>query len=165
MTPDRRPARSFALALIVLVVLGAAISEPVLAMPNAVRLLIGSWGGSGRLYYTDGTSEGIRCRAYYTGRGHELGLAILCKSEKNPIHIRSKLRVSGNRVYGRWEERTFNARGTAEGTLGARNMRLSISGSGLTGKMIVSIRRSSHRVTILTQAIAMSRATMDFTRR
>jgi hypothetical protein len=164
MMLNRRTAKLSILVAVVAMSL-AASAMPVLAMPDAVRLLVGSWGGSGRIYYNDGTSEGIKCAAYYTGHDRELTLAIQCRSEKNPIHIRSKLRLSGGRVSGKWEERTFNASGTASGTIGDSSFQLSISGGGFTGKMAASVRNSSHRVTISTQGIAMSRATMDFTRR
>ena len=131
---------------------------------NAVTALIGSWGGSGRISYTDGSSESIRCTAYYTGGGNELRMAIQCKSDKNPIHIRSKLRIDGNRASGEWEERTFNASGTASGKIGAGSMSLGISGGGFTGSMSVSFTKSSHSVNISAQGIAMSRVTIGFGR-
>lgn len=132
---------------------------------SAVTTLIGSWGGSGRITYTDGSSEGIRCTAYYSGSGSELRMAIQCKSDKNPINIRSRLRIEGGHASGDWEERTFNASGTASGTIGASSMSLSISGGGFSGSMAVSFSKSSHNVTISTQGIAMRRATMSFSRR
>lgn len=123
--------------------------------------LVGSWSGSGRLHYTDGSSEGIRCTAYYTLQSNAFSLAIQCRSEKNPIHIRSKLNVSGNRLAGDWEERTFNAAGTATGTVSGDQIQLNVGGGGFTGSMAVSIGGSTQRVRIATQGIAMSRATID----
>ena len=111
------------------------------------------------------TSEGISCNAYYTGGERELSMAIQCRSEKNPIHIRSKLRIDGRRISGAWEERTFNATGTASGSIGASTINLSVSGGGFSGSMAVSVSRSSHQVSITTQGIAMSRATIGFRRR
>ena len=132
---------------------------------NAVATLIGSWGGSGRISYTDGSSESIRCTAYYTGGGNELRMAIQCKSDKNPIHIRSKLRIDGNRASGDWEERTFNASGTASGSIGSSNLSLGISGGGFTGSMAVSFSKASHSVNVSAQGVAMSRVTINFNRR
>lgn len=126
--------------------------------------LIGDWSGSGRIYYTDGSSEGIRCSAYYSGGGSNLSMAIQCRSDKNPIHIRSKLRIEGSRASGEWEERTFNASGTASGSAGPGRLSLSVSGGGFSGSMSVSFSRSSHNVTITTQGVAMSRAVMNFSR-
>lgn len=135
------------------------------AGPGAAERLVGSWAGSGRLYYTDGSSEGISCNAYYTGGGSELTMAIQCRSERNPIHVRSKLRVSGGHLSGAWEERTFNAAGTAEGSMGSNAINLQVSGGGFSGSMAVSVSGSSHSVNITTQGIAMSRAVISFRKR
>lgn len=136
-----------------------AIEAPVIAT------LAGSWGGSGRISYTDGSSESIRCNAYYTGGGNTLNMAIQCKSNSNAIHVRSKLRIDGARASGEWEERTFNANGTASGRVDGSSMSLSLGGGGFTGTMSVSFGKSSHSVSISTQGIAMSKATMSFSRR
>ncbi|MGE0698834.1 MAG: hypothetical protein AB7O57_07045 [Hyphomicrobiaceae bacterium] len=152
---------------------GAAVAMLVLAgvpgvgaaEPEVVAALAGSWGGSGRITYTDGSSEGINCSAYYTGAGNELRMAIQCRSDKNPIHIRSRLRIDGKRATGDWEERTFNASGTASGTAGGGSLSLSVSGGAFSGTMQVSYSKSSHSVTISTKGIAMSRATMQMSRR
>jgi hypothetical protein len=142
-----------------------SLGVPSAAPPAAIATLAGSWGGSGRITYTDGSSEGISCSAYYTGSDNELRMAIQCRSEKNPIHIRSRLRIDGKRASGDWEERTFNASGTASGSVGSSNLSLSVSGGGFSGTMNVSFSRSKHSVTITTQGIAMSRATMQMSRR
>lgn len=131
---------------------------------DAISTLAGGWRGSGRIHYTDGTSEGISCTAYYRGGGRTLGLAIQCRSEKNPIHIRSKLQISGGKVSGNWEERTFNASGTTSGTVGRGSLHLNIAGGGFSGTMSVSFGRSVHTVTVSTQGIAMKSASMNFKR-
>jgi len=135
------------------------------ASDSAVSALTGSWGGSGRISYTDGSSEAIRCTAYYTGGGNALNMVIQCKSDKNPIHIRSKLRIDGSHASGEWEERTFNASGSVAGTVSANSMLLNISGGGFSGSMSVSFGKAAHTVNVNTKGIAMSRATMNFSRR
>jgi hypothetical protein len=151
---------SFAAAMML-----APLPPAVAAGSDTVKTLIGSWGGSGRIRYTDGSSESLRCNAYYTGGGSQLNMAIQCQSDKNSIHIRSKLRIDGARASGDWEERTFNASGTASGRVESSSMSLSLNGGGFTGSMSVSISPSSHTVSISTQGIAMSGATMSFGRR
>jgi len=152
---------SLAFALLTFTSLGPA--HAVDAGP--IGTLLGSWGGSGRISYTDGSSEGIRCTANYTGGGNELRMAIRCQSDKNPIDIRSRLKIEGNRASGEWEERTFNASGTASGSVSGNRISLGISGGGLTGSMAISFSKSSHNVSISTQGIPMSSATMNFSRR
>jgi hypothetical protein len=137
----------------------------VAAQPEAISTLVGSWGGGGRITYTDGSSENITCSAYYTGSGNDLRMAIQCRSDKNPIHIRSRLRIDGGRATGEWEERTFNASGNATGSVGANSMSLSVTGGGFSGTMNVTFGKASHNVTITTQGIAMSKATMQMSKR
>jgi hypothetical protein len=141
------------------------LSWPAFAQSSPTSTLVGSWGGSGRISYNDGSSESIRCNAYYTGGGNQLTMAIQCKSETNAINLRSKLKIEGTRASGDWEERTFNANGTASGKAGGDSLSLSIGGGGFTGTMAVSYTKSSHNVQITTQGIAMKAATMTFTRR
>lgn len=150
---------------VVAIMLATAVMAPGAAAADLVSALAGSWGGSGRITYADGSSEGIQCTANYTGGGNELRLAIQCKSDKNPIHVRSKLRIDGSRASGEWEERTFNASGSASGSVGANGMSLSISGGGFDGSMSVTVGKSSHSIVISAKGVAMSRVAMNFSRR
>lgn len=135
------------------------------AAANPISALSGSWGGSGRITYNDGSTEGINCSAYYSGSGNELKMAIQCRSDRNPIHIRSQLRITGNRATGTWEERTFNASGSASGSVSDSSLSLNVSGGGFSGTMAVRIAQSSHTVSIATQGITMRSATMSFSKR
>lgn len=166
MTSRILTSRSFGqLAVALMALLMAPFGNVHAVESSAVGTLIGSWGGSGRISYTDGSSENIHCNAYYTGGGNTLNMAIQCKSDSKAIHVRSKLRIDGSRASGDWEERTFNANGTASGRVDGGSMSLSLGGGGFTGSMSVSFGKSSHNVSISTQGIAMSKATMSFSRR
>ncbi|MGC2410994.1 MAG: hypothetical protein WA441_13625 [Methyloceanibacter sp.] len=124
------------------------------ADPSPFDTLLGSWGGSGEIRLDQGKMERIKCNAYYTGGGAELGMAIRCSSESYKIEIRSKLSYSGGRLTGNWEERTFNAQGSAVGTATPDKITLSISG-GVTGTMQVSYSKSRQSVSISTQGVAL----------
>ncbi len=93
----------------------AAPSQPVVANPSPFDTLLGSWRGSGTVQLDSG-KERLSCNAYYTGGGNSLGMAIRCTSDSSKVEIRSKLSLSGNRITGNWEERTYNASGSASGT-------------------------------------------------
>jgi hypothetical protein len=125
--------------------------------------LLGSWRGGGQLELSEGRTERLKCNAYYTGGGSQLGLAILCKSESSNIHIRSKLSQSGGRITGTWEERTFNAEGNASGQATGDKISLQISG-GVTGTMLVSYSRSRQNVVISAQGIPLKSVSIDLTR-
>jgi hypothetical protein len=117
--------------------------------------LRGSWSGSGQIRYDDGTAEGIRCNAYYTGEGARLRLAIRCESGTNKVEIRGQLTAQGDTLSGTWEERTFNAAGEAKGRVAGGKMSLSISGGGFKGAMSVSATGGRQAVNINTEGIKM----------
>lgn len=129
-------------------------AAPSQADPSPFDTLLGSWGGTGEIRLDKGRKERIKCSAYYTGGGSELGMAIRCQSDNYKIEIRSKLSYSGGRLSGNWEERTFNASGSASGTASPSNIRLSISG-GVSGTMNVSYSKTSQSVSIATQGVAL----------
>ena len=112
------------------------------AGPSPFNTLFGSWGGTGELRLDKGRKERIKCSAYYTGGGSELGMAIRCQSDSYKIEIRSKLSYSGGRLSGNWEERTFNASGAASGTATPSSIRLSISGA-VSGSMNVTYTKTT----------------------
>ena len=110
------------------------------AAGNPFDILLGSWRGSGQIVLSDGKAERLKCNAYYTGGGSQLGMAIRCQSESSNVEIRSKLSQSGGRITGTWEERTFNATGIASGQASGDKISLQISG-GVTGTMSGLLQR------------------------
>jgi hypothetical protein len=130
---------------------------------NPFNVLLGSWRGAGQIKLTDGKTERLKCNAYYTGGGSQLGMAIRCQSESSNVEIRSKLSQSAGRITGTWEERTFNAQGTASGKATGDKISLQISG-GVTGTMLVSYSGSRQSVSISTQGIALQSVKIDLSR-
>jgi hypothetical protein len=137
-------------------------TKPVQANPSPFDTLLGSWRGSGRIMLDSGP-ERLSCNAYYTGGGSQLGMAIRCKSDSSSVEIRSKLSLSGSRLTGNWEERTFNAQGTATGTARPGRLAIRVTGS-VTGSMIVNYSRTSQSVSIATQGIALKSVSINLTR-
>jgi len=138
-------------------------SGPTGADAGPFDTLLGSWRGSGQIELSQGKTERLKCNAYYTGGGSQLGMAIRCQSESSNVEIRSKLSQSGGRVTGTWEERTFNAEGNASGQATNGKITLSISGS-VIGSMQVSYSASRQSVSISTQNIALKSVSIDLTR-
>jgi len=128
--------------------------QPAHSDPGPFNTLLGSWGGSGEYSLADGTRERIKCNAYYTGGGSQLGMAIRCSGGSNKIEIRSKLNNSGGRITGHWEERTFNAEGDASGTATGDRISLQISGA-VSGNMSVAYTAKSQSVSIATTNTAL----------
>lgn len=135
-----------------------ALAVPVmlmnLATPSAAdptfEPLLGSWGGSGSYKLQDGTSEKLKCDAYYTGSGSQLGIAVRCTGKTNKIEMRSKLTSNGGALSGSWEERTYNANGNVTGKLTDQNLKLQIAG-GVAGSMTVTFEKTKQDVAIATE--------------
>lgn len=125
--------------------------------------LLGSWGGSGEIRLDKGRKERIKCNAYYTGGGSQLGLAIRCQSDSYKIEIRSKLSYSGGRLTGNWEERTFNASGSASGSATDSSIKLAITGP-VNGSMNVNFTKSRQSVSISTQGSALQGVSITLAR-
>lgn len=137
-----------------------APSHTVAASP--FDTLLGTWRGSGTVRLNTGT-ERLSCNAYYTGGGQRLGLAIRCSSPSGKVEIRSKLSLSGNRLSGNWEERTYNASGVASGTAKPGRLSIRVSG-GIRGSMTVKYSKSSQSVSISTSGSPLQGVSIRLTR-
>jgi hypothetical protein len=140
-----------------------AASEPAAANPTFAPLL-GSWGGSGTYKLQDGTSEKLKCDAYYTGTGSQLGIAVRCQGTTNKIEMRCKLSANGSSLSGSWEERTYNAEGAVNGTLSETKLTFSISG-GVSGNMTIIYDQSKQSVAIATQGIPLKSVNVSLSRK
>jgi hypothetical protein len=112
----------------------------------------GSWSGSGHVRFDNGKTESIRCKAYYTPKsaGAGLGLALRCASASNKIELRATLTAAGDRVQGSWEDRSFNTSGSVSGTANGNQIKLSITGGGLSGSMTVMTSGQSQSISVRT---------------
>lgn len=149
---------AFRIALVTTAMLGstAIISSAVLAEAgNPLAKLAGSWSGSGSVRFDSGHTERLTCRGHYTDHGSGIGLALRCASASAKIDLRSTLHYHSGRVSGEWEERSFNASGTASGRASNGSMNLAISGSGMSGSMSVSFSGSSQSVSISTSGTSL----------
>jgi len=140
-----------------------SLAFPAVAEPSFAPLL-GSWGGSGTYRLQDGTSERLKCDAYYTGSGAQLGIAVRCSGQTNKIEMRSKLSASGGALSGSWEERTYNASGNVTGKLTEKNLSLAISG-GVAGSMKITYDRTKQSVAIATEGIPLKSVTVSLSRK
>lgn len=146
---------------------GAALLAPSARAEaaNPFPQLNGTWSGSGQVQFDQSKTEQIMCKAYYTVKsaGSGLALAIRCASSSYKIEMRANLDQRGDRVIGKWEERTFNAEGSIAGRATDRNLTLAISGA-VSGSMSVAIGPSGHRVDIRTSTAGLSGVSINLTR-
>ena len=158
----RRAAPIFLATAALFGVFAVSPSQTVAARTTPFDSLLGSWRGSGQVQLKSG-KERLSCNAYYTGGGSQLGMAIRCQSGDSKVHIRSKLSLSGSRITGNWEERTYNATGVATGTARPGKISIRVSGS-ITGSMVVNFSRSRQSVSISTSGSPLQRVSINLTR-
>ena len=153
------------LAVVLALTLGSALA-PAAAQQNPFAALGGSWTGAGQVRFTSGSSEALKCRAYYTPKdgGQSLGLAIICASPSNKIELRANLVYEGGKVTGSWEERTYNAAGAVTGQANPGKISLSINGGGFSGSMAVGFSGGNQTVTISTTGIGMTGVSINLSR-
>ena len=155
--------KSAPVVLATLVLTGLFMSTPSQqASATPFDTLLGTWRGSGTVRLNSGT-ERLSCNAYYTGGGSRLGMAIRCKSTTSKVEIRSKLSLSGNRLSGNWEERTYNASGSASGTASPGKIIIRVSGT-ITGSMAVSFSKSRQSVSIKTSGSPLQAVNITLSR-
>lgn len=145
--------------------LGGILATPA-AADGPFSGLSGTWRGAAKVRLQSGSSETLKCYAYYTPKptGVELGLAIRCASASNKIELRAQLQAAGSRVSGRWEERTYNAAGDVSGSAQAGRLSLSIDGGAFKGSMAVRTNGASQTVSIKTEGIALQGVNIDLSR-
>ena len=137
---------------------------PSLAQAQNVQSLLGTWSGRGKVTLKAGNRESIKCNAYNKRDGNELSLVVRCASPSYKIEIRSKLIKRGAVLTGHWEERTYNATGTASGMISAKSVELGISGGGFRGRMDVAYTRSHQTIKITTEGIDLKSVEINLVR-
>ncbi len=128
--------------------------------------LSGTWKGAAKVRLTSGSTETLKCYAYYSPKdaGAGLGLAIRCASASSRIELRAQLAQEGSNITGQWEERTYNASGAVTGKGTDGNFSLSIVGGGFKGTMAVQTNGSSQTVTIRTEGVALQSVNINLSR-
>ncbi len=93
-------------------VIGAMTAIVVFAAPPAnaqsgpFSALAGSWSGGGKINFSDGSSDRLRCRATYAvgGGGSSAQLTLRCASDSYNFNLSSNITSQGGAVSGTWSE-------------------------------------------------------------
>jgi hypothetical protein len=116
------------------------------AADGSLDALAGTWHGAGTMSFESGENESISCNGYYKGAA-SLSVVIRCKGKSSNFELRSKLEATGEKISGKWEERTYNATGDVSGTASAGKLNVQFSGS-LVGSLDMSFTSSSQSVSV-----------------
>lgn len=114
--------------------------------------LVGSWSGTGTLRPSNGDVERIRCQARYRPRGsteHEVELELRCTSDSYNFDLTGQFAADeGNRISGRWTERSRSIGGTAIGVARGDRLQIHVESSGFSANMTLLTRNQRQSVTI-----------------
>ena len=139
---------------------GALALTPAVAADSGLAGLGGSWGGSGVIKYTDGSTERMRCNARYSGGGSDMSMAFNCSSSERNINISGRLHSAGGRVSGSWAESNLGVSGSASGKASAGHLSLGLGG-GVSGSMSVSYSGSHQSVSISVAGVSLQSVSMS----
>ena len=148
------------LGILVVVAGGLAVLTPALADDSAFGGLAGSWGGSGTVKYTDGSSEKMRCNARYSGGDSDVSLSINCASAEHNIDLTGRLHATNGKVGGSWNESNMGMSGSATGRATPGRLSLGLDG-GISGSMLVSYSEQRQSVSIKVDNVALDSVSMS----
>lgn len=143
--------------------LGVVVLTPAMAADSALSGLAGSWGGSGVVKYSDGSTERMRCNARYSG-GDAMSMSINCSSSGHNVNISGNLRASGGRVSGSWSESNLGVSGSASGKASPGHLSLGLGG-GVSGSMSVNYGGSRQDVGITVQGAPLQSVSISLSKR
>lgn len=142
-------------SLLGIMVIATACPAEAARAASLLDVIAGTWSGRGTVTFDGGKRETLSCRSYYTTSGLALSIAIRCASSSYKTEIRSKLRMANGVLAGGWEERTFNAVGSASGVISGNRIVLRISGA-IEGRLVIDQAGSRQSVTISTNGGGLS---------
>jgi hypothetical protein len=147
-----------------LILLAGSLEVASAASSSGLSSMSGFWRGPGRIEFSEGASEALVCKAYYAALDQRLSIVLLCASRSNKIELRAKLAADGQGLTGTWEERTFNASGTATGYAMDGKITLTIDGGGFTATMLVIQDDQQQTVSITAHGVAFTKVSVSLSR-
>lgn len=105
-----------------------------------------------------GQVERLSCNTYYTEKesGKQISLVIRCANPSSgKIEMRGILEHSDGKLKGTWEERTYNATGTASGGITGNQIHLSFEGA-LNGTLTTLMDKDTQSIFIRSRGSGLS---------
>lgn len=153
-----RMVRVLALGLVLAPPVGM-VRAPEAAGTPSLTSLAGRWSGWGSIRMESGAWEQVKCVAVYQVKdgGGRLTQNLRCASRSYRIDAVADLDVIGAVVSGRWEERSYEAKGTVSGRLTDEGFSLSIQGDSFSAAMAVTVGGCRQSLTIVPRGFEIER--------
>jgi len=102
--------------------------------------LAGRWLGDGRLGYTGGKTETVKCRVTYIVSGPQVRQTIRCATEGDTVEVQSVVTHASGSIKGTWRELSRNWSGELAGSVTAKGFKVAIRGTELNAKMDIIVK-------------------------
>ena len=148
----RRSSFRIAMGLALSLLSGAAPGIDLRAQEaNPIVALGGRWAGTATLVPASGPNELFRCVAtYFPGEaGASLRQNLRCKSANYRFDGAARLKISGGKVTGRWEDKINPLHGTISGNVTPDGFLILMSGELFDAKMTVITSPCRQTITIV----------------
>ena len=132
----------------------AAAAEPITD-------IAGFWSGSGSVTLAGGNTERVKCQVFYKADNDvQLRQTLRCASTDYTINATADLQVKGGQVTGRWEEKTYAAKGEVTGRFSGEGFNLVIKGANFTAAMNVTLSSCKQSISITPKGLDVTRVTI-----
>ena len=102
--------------------------------------LAGRWLGEGRLGYTGGKTETVKCRVTYIVSQPQVRQTIRCATEGDTVEVQSVVTHGSGSIVGTWRELSRNWSGDISGSVTANGFKVAIRGTELNANMDIIVR-------------------------
>lgn len=128
--------------------------------------LPGRWSGEGRLGFTDGKSEAVKCRVTYilAETVNQLKQTIRCGSTSGKVEVQSLVTEQAGQLTGTWSERVHNLDGELTGQVTKFGFRVTAKGGDFAANMDIIVKGVRQVVEIKFQSSALIGLTLALTK-
>lgn len=141
---------------IALVLLAAALESVTVAHSTPAQdvspfvKLAGRWLGEGRLGFTGGKTETVKCRVTYilTDEARQVRQTIRCATEGDTVEVRSEVTHAAGVLSGSWKELSREWSGELSGNVTAHGFKVAIRGTELNANMDIIVKDSRQIIEI-----------------
>lgn len=127
----------------------AATQAPPRGEGNPFDQLKGDWTGGGMVTPSRGDPEQVDCKVTYTATGSTVTQALLCTGADNRYDAKTKFKIKGGKISGSWNETTYDASGSINGSAIGHLVHARISGDKFSGRMSINVSDSGHTINIV----------------
>jgi hypothetical protein len=142
-------------ALLVVVLAPALAAEPQ-ALPGK---LAGRWTGWGKIAFSSGASEQVRCVTTYdvASDGTSWHQTLRCASASYRVDTAADLSLAGGDVSGAWREAATASEGRVRGRATEAGLNLDIEGTGFSASLVLVVSECRQSIAIAPRGLDIER--------